>query len=414
MARLSAVQENSLGQRFGLPSTAAARFLAHAPYFPRCSDNKTAVLSRPAHLAVRWPYMQANSQDRVSWLVFDCDHGDVLIWEKVGLPEPNLIVSSRKDGVITSFHCFYAILPVCTSAKGRSHPIRYMRAIYEEMAVRLNADTSYHSGPVCKTPGHPWWDTWEIHGREYSLGQLNEYVELPARSPWAKKPDLDDFANSRQCTLFEQLRHYAYSIVGFSRAKGSFEAFQRRVMAEAERLNNFGARGFICFRTLKPKGDLRQSQVRATVKSISRWTWDRYTAGALCNRGVMNLSKEIPLRERQQLSASRTHKLRHSETESKVREAYSALKRQGVAITQAAVARLAKLSRQTVANYKAIFSGAQGPAPVQPCAARADRSEPGNVKFGVHQISTPGADPQGAASFSLFPGGPFTILSSSG
>jgi hypothetical protein len=75
---------------------------------------------------------------------------------------------------------------------------------------------------------------------------------------------------------------------------------------------------------------------------------------------------------------------------------------------------LAKLSRQTVANYKAIFSGVQGPTPVQPCTARDERSEPGNVKFGVNQITTPGADPQGAASASLFPVGRFSIPSSSG
>ncbi|ENO98743.1 replication protein A [Thauera phenylacetica B4P] len=61
----------------------------------------------------------------VSWLIFDVDHSNALIWEDAGLPAPNLIVRNRKSG---HSHLYYAIPPVCTTESARSKPIQYMKA----------------------------------------------------------------------------------------------------------------------------------------------------------------------------------------------------------------------------------------------------------------------------------------------
>ncbi|WP_335736420.1 replication initiation protein [Rheinheimera muenzenbergensis] len=126
--------------------------MAEAPYLARRSDNKTAAKIRPREYAIRYPYMQVNSPGMVSWLVFDLDHSNPHVWDDEGLPAPNMVVTNRNDG---RAHLFYAIPPVCTSENARSKPIAYMKAVYEAMAARLGADLSY-SGPVAKTPGHPW------------------------------------------------------------------------------------------------------------------------------------------------------------------------------------------------------------------------------------------------------------------
>jgi hypothetical protein len=89
-------------------------------------------------------------------------------------------VANRNGG--PGFHLFYAITPVCTTEKAREHPQRYMRAIRARMVELLGADPNYHGGGVSKTPGHPWWHTIELHAHEYSLGELNEYFELPRKS----------------------------------------------------------------------------------------------------------------------------------------------------------------------------------------------------------------------------------------
>ncbi len=92
-------------------------------------------------------------------------------------PPPNLIVRNRTSN---KAHLFYAIVPVCTSDQARSKPIQYLKAIYHALALRLEADLSY-SGPVAKTPFHPWWQTTELHRGVYELNELADSLELETR-----------------------------------------------------------------------------------------------------------------------------------------------------------------------------------------------------------------------------------------
>lgn len=358
--------------RYYEPNTALNRLLLEAPYLPRCSDNKTAALVRPREYAIRYPYMQVNRSDMVSWLVFDLDHSNPLIWEDENLPPPNFVVRNPKNG---HSHLFYAIAPVCTSENARSKPINFMKAVYDAMAERLAADPSY-SGPVAKTPGHPWWSTRENHAHEYDLGELAEYVDLVVKPLWSAGPDLDAASHSRHCLLFEELRFYAYSIVSRERANGSYKNFLRFVEAFAFNKNNYQQRGFSM--------NLTASQVKATVKSVARWTWDRYTGGSQCHRGVMSLDPSLPLRDRQQLAARRTHKARNKASESKIRAACQALLKEGARLTLVSIAGLSGLARQTVAKYRHLITEAK-PTPkavlLQPL-----KPSPEDVTYAVHQI----------------------------
>lgn len=366
--------------RFFQAGTALNRVWDEAPYLPRCSDDKTAALVRPREYAIRYPYMQVNRSGFVSWLIFDLDHRNAMIWQDVGLPAPNLIVRNRTSG---TSHLFYAIPPVCTSEKARSRPIAYMKAVYAAMALQLDADLNFHSGPVAKTPGHPWWLTHELHGHVYELGALADYVDLETTSPWAQKPKLDAVSHSRHCTLFEELRFYAYSIVAKERENGSFERFVRQLEAYAYNKNNFVSRGF--------SANLAQSSLRATVRSVSRWTWDRYTGGGSCHRGVMRLDKNLPLVDRQRLAAGHAHRARQQANASKVRAACRQLQHLGQDLSLVAISKFCGLSRQTVAKYRHVLAEVQA-TPKQshptllvtrfPQRAR-------NVKFGVHQVSGP-------------------------
>lgn len=360
--------------RYFQDGTAFSRVLQEAPYFPRCSDDKTATRVRPRQYAIRYPYMQINRAGMVSWLIFDLDHANPWRWQDVGLPPPNFIVLNRANG---HSQLYYAITPVCTTTAARSKPIAYMKAIYEAFAAKLNADPEYHSGPVAKTPGHPWWLTHEMHGAVYELGELAEYVDLVVGNLWSQGVNLDDSYHSRHCMLFEFIRHYAYAIVNRERASGSLDSFTRQVEAYANDRNNFRQYGFAA--------DLPLSSIRATVRSVARWTWDRYTGSRRVNLGAMQLDSHLPLAERQRLAAQRTHDLRAKATETKIRAACRLLKARGENLTQAAVGKLAGLTRQTVAGYKhvmeAIKNAPASIALVKPAPARDD------VKYGAHQVS---------------------------
>jgi hypothetical protein len=364
------------------------RLLLEAPYLARCSDDKTAAKVRPREYAIRHPYMQVNRPGMVSWLIFDLDHPNAAIWEDAGLPCPNLIVRNRDTG---HSHLFYAIAPVCTTDKARSKPIAYMRAIYEAMALRLDADPRFHSGPVAKTPGHPWWDTTELHPVQFELGKLADYVDLAPPSPFAKGPQLEQVSHSRHCALFELLRHYAYSIVNREREEGSYERFVR--LLEAFCLNHSQ-------RVLKITGkaeELAWSSIKATAKSVARWTWDRYKGAGGVHRGVMQLDGALPLPERQRLAAQRTHELRNRGTESRVRAACRQLVDQGANLALATVARVAGLTRQTIAKYRYVLAEvASAAAPVvQSLRQAVQHALQTGVKHAVHQVAAAPAQPLG-------------------
>lgn len=355
--------------------TAFGRLLDEAPYLPRCSDNKTAAVVRPREYATRYPYMQVNRPGMVSWLVFDLDHPNPFVWDDAGLPAPNFIVSNRKS---RKAHLYYAIPPVCTSERGRSKPIQYLKAVYEAMAIRLQADPSY-SGPVAKTPHHPWWSTTELHNHEYPLGELADYLDLSVKPLWSTGPNLDAVAHSRHCTLFEELRFYAYSVVASERESGTYSHFCKLLEAYAHNRNNFQTRGFAAPLTI--------AQVKATVKSVARWTWDRYTGRSDCHRGVMALDDSLPIYERQRLAAQRTHQRRRTATEGRIRKACRELHKTGRKLTQTAVATAAGVARQTVARYQKLFDEVlHETAPVTPIRApSAYQRKP--VTYAVYQIS---------------------------
>nr|WP_122572269.1 replication initiation protein [Pseudomonas viridiflava] len=331
--------------RYFEEGTALNRILTESPYLARCSDNKTAALVRPREHAIRLPYMQINRREMVSWLIFDLDHANSLIWDDLGLPQPNLIVRNRVNG---HSHLYYAISPVCTSEKARDKPIQYMKAVYSAFALLLKADPDYNSGPVAKTPGHPWWLTTELHDSVYELADLADYVDTQVSS-WSKASRLEDLPESRHVILFEKLRYYAYSVVGQQREEGNFESFCRLLDTYAANINNFSRQGF-------QTGNLPLSSIRATVRSVSRWTWTKYWGNSSCCRGVMALDRSLPLKQRQRLAAKRTHDVRKRATEAKIREACHVLQKRGEQLRLITVAKEAGITRQTVASHIHIFS----------------------------------------------------------
>ena len=372
----ASVIENELLQRFQQEGTALHRLLEEAAYLARCSDNKTAALIRPRDYAIKYPYMQINRAGFVSWLIFDLDHDNPMIWQDKGLPAPNLIVQNRQSG---HAHLYYGIAPVCTSERARSKPIHYMKAIYAALSRELNADPEYHSGPVAKTPGHQWWRTSELHNHVYQLSELAGCVELASASPWSKGPNLDVVSHSRNCIMFEKLRFYAYSIVNRQKEEGSFLSFTRLLEAFAHNHNAFRNQGF--------SGDLSLSDLRATVKSVARWTWDKYTGSGRCHRGVMNLDQNLSLPEKQALAAERTHSARKEKTAGRIRAACRVLKQQGKALLHEAIAQAASLSRQTVAKYKHILEEVK--KPVAAVQLRANQPANSDVKYAAYQVSAP-------------------------
>ena len=102
----------------------------------------------------------------------------------------------------------------------------------------------------------------EIEKTGYDLGDFLEWFDIPAKLPHQAK--LQGFG--RNCTLFETAKKWAYRQVLAYRVAGKQEAFIAAVLGHCEQINE----------TFNPP--LPFSEVKATARSIARWTWKHYTA----------------------------------------------------------------------------------------------------------------------------------------
>lgn len=323
-----------------------ARLVEFAPYKPYCSDNKTASQILPFSIARNREYIQINQPTQVYWLIFDLDHPNPYVWDDFNLPPPNIITISPESG---KSHICYAIEPVCISDKGSAKAIAYMKAVRSAYAKALKADPDYTS-PVTKNPLHPRWKVYCPTDHVYTLGELADHQAIDLSSsnlfPASNNRHYEDLEDpqGRNCTLFLRLRLWAYSEIGDAKQDLSFEEWDRKVFEQAERLNALIGKEF-------DEGPLRHSEVKATAKSVSGWTWRRYT-GSVIDRGVMEMQDtDIPLENKQRLSARRTHEIRREKTLEKLKSAAKLLLASQKPLSRTAIAELAKVSRQTVSRY---------------------------------------------------------------
>ncbi len=257
-------------------SPALQTFVRHLPARPYCTDDLSAGLQiRDRASAMQRAYIQPNGPGMVWALVFDVDRPVVdparlaTVWEDGGLPAPNIAMINRDDG---RGHIVYMLAAgVCTTAAARLKPLRYVAAVQRGMCAALVADAGY-AGLITKNPLHPRWQAWEIHGHSIELGVLAEYLDLDAANARQYRvPATDTHGLGRNCILFEQGRAWAYHAIREYWAPDGLPRWSESVL---ERL---------CAINGQFPEPLPFSEVRATAKSIARWTWTRITPDGLRN-----------------------------------------------------------------------------------------------------------------------------------
>jgi hypothetical protein len=127
--------------------------------------------------------------------------------------------------------------------------------------AKLDADQGF-SGLITKNPTHPLWRLLRGPRIDYELWELAEYVDLPRHLP-KRKPE--QIGLGRNVTLFDWLRHYAYRQVRHYKTDvRNFVVWQAHLNTKAlERNGDF----------LHP---LDSREVWYIVKSVAKWTWQRF------------------------------------------------------------------------------------------------------------------------------------------
>lgn len=229
------------------------------PRKPYCTDTLGNLSIRPAMDAIKRRYIQPNSPTDLRWMVYDIDRPTAFYdWDDRHAPAPNIIVMNKENG---HAHLLYGLeVPVYKQPAAQKKPLRYAAAIDVALTEKLEADPGY-AGLLCKNPLHPSWEVGVIEKDSYTLGLLADYVDL---SPFSdKRIHLPPVGLGRNCTLFDVTRHWAYC----QRRKPQgwlSEAFFIDAVTEyaaGYNLQNFPT-------------PLPYAEVKATGKSIGRWTWE--------------------------------------------------------------------------------------------------------------------------------------------
>jgi hypothetical protein len=251
-------------------SSALLPFLDHIPNRPYCTDDLGAGLQvRPKATALQRVYLQPNGPGMIWALVYDVDRRVVdpqslfPVWDDVGMPAPNFATINRANG---RGHLVYMLAAgVTKTSAARLQPLRYAAAVQNAMSITLNADPGY-AGLITKNPLHDHWQTWEIHGQGFTLGELAEYLDLNAANAQDYRvTDGEAHGLGRNVTLFDDGREWAYSAIRGYWAPDGLVQWSASVLERLEGING------------QFPEPLPFAEVKATAKSISKWTWSRFT-----------------------------------------------------------------------------------------------------------------------------------------
>jgi len=246
-------------------------FRDHLPAKPYCTDDLSAGLRvLPLKAALGKAYIQHNGPGMVWTLAFDVDRQIVdpsdwwPVWDTANLPPPNVATQTIRTG---RGHLLYFLAAgVCTTSAARLKPMEYLAAIERAYTVALGADSGY-AKLVTKNPCSQRWRVWEIHGNLYTLDELAAWVEL---TPHSSPLDASQaYGTGRNVTLFHETRFWAYSAIRDYWAPNGLPQWQKAVLGRLEALN------------AQFQHPLPHSEIKATAKSISRWTWRKITPQGL-------------------------------------------------------------------------------------------------------------------------------------
>ena len=242
-------------------------FIGNLPQRPYCTDDTSSgLLIRPQATALAYRHIQYNPPPHVASLVFDLDKPDSYhAWQDAGLPAPHWISVNRTNG---HAHIGYMLAtPVARTSAARQKPLRYLAAIEHVLAKRLGADMGY-SGLITKNPTHSDWLTVWHQIEPYSLDYLAEFCPDADLAAYSSRSRKEATGLGRNVTVFDNVREWAYTAIRAHWRPNGYEAWADAVRAACESANAFGR---------EQGGPLPHSEIKATAKSIARWTWRNLT-----------------------------------------------------------------------------------------------------------------------------------------
>lgn len=284
------------------------------------------------------------------FIVIDIDKGvrALDVWRAKDMPEPTFIVRNKKSG---NCQYFYQLkTAVAWHGNARKRVQEYFEAVELALTLALEGDPNYHSA-LSRNPLHASHQV-IVTNAVYTLSSMETFFDRDEYPRGINSFSTDHFAThlpademkrgSRNCTLFETLRLWAYSAI-FSPLGATQDSWRQAVETMAVEVNS------------RFDSPLPYSEVKIIVRSVGEWVWKHKDtlAEETINRGAYRsqINESLPLQDKQSQSAQITNARRTDDTRQKISNAVSNLKQQGRMVDHASVIEASGLSRNTVKKY---------------------------------------------------------------
>lgn len=289
--------------------------------------------------ASKYPHIQFNHLSGVNYIAIDIDNDVFHTLEETNL-NPNLVVINSSNN---KAHCYFRFNNfIGTTAKSSFKAQKAMRLLQNSLNNYMNGDKAFN-GIQAKNPLHSSYRVLSFSNQGYDFDEL--FDNIPDEHIYIYKPEIVEtkesvYAPGRNSYIFEVTRQHAYKQKALC---SSIEQLFKEVDNYAKIANG----------NLTEPLDL--NEIKHIVKSITNFTWKKYTGGDGKNRGVLNLAvygHDLTLQDKQVIGANHTNKIRTEATEQRIIEAIEALQAENVKVTQKAIAERSGLNKNTLTKYK--------------------------------------------------------------
>jgi len=210
----------------------------------------------PREFGIKKRFLQPNNKYNLRWLIYDVDRETATFdWYDRPCPPPNIIATNPENG---HAHLFYGLeVPVWRQYGNRDAAFRFACAVDVAMTKALDADPGYAKF-ISKNPLRS--DAWIIQTYQqysYDLPWMADYLDMEPYQDLRK--NLPEVGLGRNCTLFDRLRKWAYKAIRENWISVDFWNYSVDVRAQ----------GY----NTQFDHPLPYSEVKATAKSVAKWTW---------------------------------------------------------------------------------------------------------------------------------------------
>jgi len=237
-------------------------YLARVPFNPLCADEKGPLSTLPKHLALQKKYIQHNPPLSMGTFIIDYDDSESHYkWDDLHAPPPQFAVMNKING-----HCHLVYIinnKVYKNKNENLRPYKLLCHVENALIKKLNADRGY-TNLISKNLLH---DSWVVYGLQQYTYDLNDFFDyLPIEKDYFSKDSVFNFGLGRNCTIFENLRHRAYSLIRDTTVNVSLDFFIDSLFSIALNMNS------LSFAVPLPK-----KEVFTIAKSVGKWTYSHFS-----------------------------------------------------------------------------------------------------------------------------------------